>query len=272
MTESPGRLRSPLNGAMTKKNRPERAPEVSTGKVEHAADRLHIPRDTEEGRLARRTLHCLPIIIAEFHRRRCDRKARLTPRQELDRHEQFRRAVNSMLAELEDGGWAHRTLREKARDLAWMRGKGSEYATDVAARGLDEEFAMGRALLTKWRDSSESSKRVMKILGPDAKARSTGSSHWLARVSLLIHKEWLSSLKPKISERQFLDLIFELANVERGHDVAYHLRKGRAALRHPAGREFTLIELGLLGVELEKPGSDPKRRPQRQKRDGENRT
>lgn len=257
---------------MTRKNRAEREPIVTVRDVEEAADRLQIPRDTEQGRLVRRRLRCIPIFIKEFYRLRRDGKARLTARQELDQHNKFRRAVNSMLVELEDGGWAHRTLRGKARDLAWMRERGSEHAADVAARGLDEGFAMGRALLTKWRDSLESSKRVMEILGPDAKARSDGSSHWLACVSLLIHSGWLSGLKPKVSKRRFLELIFGLANVERGHDVPYHLSRARAALRNPAQREFILMQLEWLHEDLLKLGAAPKRRLPQQKRDGENGT
>ena len=53
-----------------------------------------------------------------------------------------------MLVKLEDGGWAHRTLRGEARDLAWMFKAGSEDAIDIAVRDLDEALAVVRGRLT----------------------------------------------------------------------------------------------------------------------------
>ena len=261
------------DNAMTRKNRAEHEPKVTTRDVEEAADRLQIPRDTEEGRLARRLLRSLPTIITEFHQLRCAGRERQTPRQELVHHEQFRRAVEVMLGELEDGGWAHRTLSGKAHALAWIRERGSEHATNVAMRGLDEDFAMVRAHLAKWRDSLERSKDVMKRLGLTAATKSAGPSHWLACVSLLVHEMCLSRLKPKVSERRFLDLVFKLANVERGHNVPYHLSEARTTLRHPARREFVIIHLGWLVQELRTRGAGPRvGLGPRQKQDGENRT
>jgi hypothetical protein len=117
-------------------------------------------------------------------------------------------------------------------------------ARDAARRRVDEEVAAVRTKLTNWFEFVEGLlsvefKLALRRVEGRGKNRYDEAGHWLARMALLIHEAVLTTLEPKVTDRQLVASVFKLADVEK--DVRYYVSQARAALRKPLGRLLILV-------------------------------
>ena len=166
--------------------------------------------------------------------------------QELDRLEGFRNAKDVVVGALQKGGWVYRRIRDAESSVleALRCALGQKRARDAAR---DKEIAALRTKLTDWFEIVEgslsaerkfASKRVKR---GGKNSQDEGASHWLARKAVVLHGVVLTSLEPKVTERQFVASVLDLAKA--GTDVDYHVRLARAALSAPLVMKLEQWEL-----------------------------